>query len=232
MAGVEWSAATVAAACGRDVDAVEERCSALIREHLFLQPRGTVEWPDGTLATRYGFRHALHQQVLYERVPPGAAPGYTGGSATASRPAWGRGREESAAELAMHFARGHDARRAAQYHHHAGENALRRGAHREAVAHLEQGLAQLASLPDGLARVRLELALQHALGVTLMATKGYAAPEVVAAYGQARELCQAGETPLLFSVLVGLWRFLLHPGRADDDARADRGAAADGRGRR
>ena len=29
VAGVEWSAATVGAACGRDVDAVEERCGAL-----------------------------------------------------------------------------------------------------------------------------------------------------------------------------------------------------------
>ena len=70
-----------------------------------------------------------------------------------------------------------------------------------------------ASLPDGLERVRLELALQHTLGVTLMATRGYAAPEVVAAYGRARALCQeAGETPLLFSVLVGLWRFYFTQG--------------------
>ena len=213
VAGVEWSAATVAAACGRDVDAVEERWGALVREHLFLQPRGTVEWPDGTLATRYGFRHALHQQVLYERVPPGRRARLHQRIGDRLETGLGPRARESAAELAMHFARGHDARRAAQYHHHAGENALRRGAHREAVAHLEQGLAQLASLPDSLERVRLELALQHTLGVTLMATKGYAAPEVVAAYGRARELCQqAGETSLLFSVLVGLWRFYFTQG--------------------
>ena len=128
VAGAEWSAATVAAACGHDVDVVEERCGALVRDHLFLQPRGTVEWPDGTLATRYGFRHALHQQVLYERVPPGRRARMHRQIGDRLETGLGPRARESAAELAMHFARGHDARRAAQYHHHAGENALRRGA--------------------------------------------------------------------------------------------------------
>ena len=48
-----------------------------------------------------------------------------------------------------------------------------------------------------------------ALGPALMATKGYAAPEVEHAYARARELCQqVGETPQLFPVLLGLWRVL------------------------
>jgi predicted ATPase len=43
-----------------------------------------------------------------------------------------------------------------------------------------------------------------------MATKGYAAPEVLEIYGRARELCQeVGETPQLFQVLRGLWYFYL-----------------------
>ena len=51
--------------------------------------------------------------------------------------------------------------------------------------------------------------LQIALGVPLMATKGYAAPEVERAYTRARELCQQiGETPQLFPVLWGLWGFI------------------------
>jgi len=44
----------------------------------------------------------------------------------------------------------------------------------------------------------------------LIATKGYAAPEVEKAYTRARELCQqVGETPLLFRVLFGLWAFYI-----------------------
>ena len=36
-----------------------------------LQARGTAVWPDGTVAGRYGFLHALYQEVLYERLPAG-----------------------------------------------------------------------------------------------------------------------------------------------------------------
>ena len=47
----------------------------------------------------------------------------------------------------------------------------------------------------------------------LMATKGFAAPEVEQAYTRARELCQqVGETPQLFPVLFGLWAFYLGRG--------------------
>ena len=46
------------------------------------------------------------------------------------------------------------------------------------------------------------------LGSVLMATKGYAAPEVERVYTRAREFCrQVGETPQLFPVLCGLWGF-------------------------
>src|SRR5438067_7814008 len=43
-----------------------------------------------------------------------------------------------------------------------------------------------------------------------MAAKGQGVPEVQRAYTRARELCrQGGETPELFPVLWGLWRFYL-----------------------
>ena len=46
------------------------------------------------------------------------------------------------------------------------------------------------------------------LGSALMATKGYAAPEVERAYARARTLCQqVEETPELFRVLMGLHMF-------------------------
>ena len=51
----------------------------------------------------------------------------------------------------------------------------------------------------------------------LIATKGWAAPEVEQAYTRARELCQqVGETPQLFPVLFGLWQFYLVRGRVTD----------------
>ena len=49
-----------------------------------------------------------------------------------------------------------------------------------------------------------------ALGASLIATKGYAAPEVGQTYTHARQLCQHLEDPhQLFPVLRGLWNYYL-----------------------
>jgi predicted ATPase len=53
-----------------------------------------------------------------------------------------------------------------------------------------------------------ELRLCLALGTAMIATRGYAAPEVGQIYNQAHALCQRGTpTPQHFPVLVGLWSF-------------------------
>jgi predicted ATPase len=67
--GIQFSAATVAAGLEERVDAVEEWCSPLARRGQFLQSSGVEEWPDGTVASCYRFRHTLYQQVVYDRLP-------------------------------------------------------------------------------------------------------------------------------------------------------------------
>jgi predicted ATPase len=90
----------------------------------------------------------------------------------------------------------------------AGRRAVQRSANMEAVGHLTKGLEVLMALPDTAERIQQELELQTALGPALMAARGFAASEVKQAYARARELCQqVGETPQLFPVLHGLWRF-------------------------
>ena len=80
---------------------------------------------------------------------------------------------------------------------------------RKQSAHLTTALELLKTLPDTPERVQQEITLQLT-GPALMATKGFAAPEVEQAYTRARELCrQVGETPQLFPVLLGLWVFYL-----------------------
>jgi predicted ATPase len=92
------------------------------------------------------------------------------------------------------------------YWQRAGHYALDRSAYTEAMAHLRQGLLLTAALPDTPARLQHELRLSMALGVTLAATQGYAAPDVEHAYLQARECCrQLGDPAPLFTVLRGLW---------------------------
>ena len=110
--------------------------------------------------------------------------------------------------LAHHLTEaGHHAQ-AVGYWQRAGESAVARSAHLEAISHLTKGLAGLQTLPETAERTQQELLLQTTLGPALMITKGFAAPEVEHAYARARVLCQqVGETPQRFAVLRGLWQF-------------------------
>ncbi|WP_437971822.1 protein kinase [Sorangium sp. So ce260] len=90
----------------------------------------------------------------------------------------------------------------------AGEASLISSAHAEAISHLRRGLDLLKQLPETKERTRDEITLQTTLGVPLMITRGYAAPEVEAAYARAHALCrEAGSSPQLFPALWGLWIF-------------------------
>jgi predicted ATPase/DNA-binding winged helix-turn-helix (wHTH) protein len=209
VAGAEFSAA-VAIAGGIDPEDGEERCAALARSGRFLRPGGVTEWPDGTVAGRYAFIHALYQQVLYGHVSVVERVGLHLRTGERLERAYGQRAGEIAGELAMHFEHGRDFARAARYRRQAAENALRQHAYREAADHATRALGLLRAFPESPERIQQELTLQVMLGAALTATQGYAAPEVARTYGRARELCaQVGDTPQLFPVLLGLGRFYL-----------------------
>lgn len=205
VAGVEMSAAAVAAGLAGSLTAAEERCAALARQRRFLQASGVEQWPDGTVAGRYRFRHGLYQQVAYEAMPEGRRIELHRRIGRRLAQGYGGQPGERATELAGHCERGRDYRPAVRYRRQAGENALQRCAYREAADHLTTALTSLARLPETPERIRDEVALLTTLGPALIATKGHAAPEVERAYVRARELCrEMQETPHLFRVLRGL----------------------------
>lgn len=100
------------------------------------------------------------------------------------------------------------------YWYRAGQRALTSSAHAEAVSHLTKGLRSLKNLPAGPQRSGLELGLQMALGLGLIATHGYSSELVLNTFARAQELCgELGESTQLFSVLFGLYMF--HVVRSD-----------------
>ena len=221
-AGTEFSALTAAAGARVTVDAAETCCAGLVRRELFLLSRGVDEWPDGSVAGRYAFRHALCREAVYERVSPGCRAALHRRIGTRLEAALGEATGEGAAELAMHFECGRDTVRAIRHRRRAGEMATQRGAAREAVGHLTRALELLAARPAGPARAEEELALQIALGAPLMAIKGRGAPEVERAYVRAQALCeQVGDAPRHFPALWGL--FLFHRSRGAIAAALDLG---------
>jgi predicted ATPase len=202
VAGVEFVAAALATGLDADAATVEEHCEALVRQQL-LYPLGVTMWPNGTVATRYAFVHALYQQVVYERLGAGRRVRLHQRLGSCLEAAYGERAGEIAAELAEHFVRGQNAQRAVYYMHQAAENALHRCAHVEAIQHLSRGLELLTTLPETPERLQHEIDLLVPLGAAWAQARGWSASEVGQAYARARELCQRlGEPPQLPVVLL------------------------------
>ena len=132
VAGVTFAVVAVAAALQDDVMHTETRCEELVQRHLLRSAEG-LRWPDGTTTVCYGFVHALYQQVVYERLARGRRAHLHQHLGLCLETAYGARATEIAAELAVHFERGHDVRRAVHYWQQAAANAARRSGHHEVI---------------------------------------------------------------------------------------------------
>jgi DNA-binding winged helix-turn-helix (wHTH) protein len=205
VAGVEFAAATAAGDGPAGVEAVEERCAALARHGRLLRATGPVAWADGTVSAGFRFDHDLHRTVLYDRIPAARRARLHAAVADRLERAYGPAVTGHAAELAAHLLAARDHARAVPYLQAAATQALGRSAPREAAGHLEALLAALPHLPEGPERDQAELAAQMTLGPALVAIRGFASPELEAAYTRAHELCVALDRPHeLALVLHGL----------------------------
>jgi predicted ATPase/DNA-binding winged helix-turn-helix (wHTH) protein len=207
VVGDEFAVGPIAAALEVDPLDVERGCESLVRRDL-LERRSIGRAASGELVSRYGFRHAVYRNVLYESIPVGQRQQWHRRIAQSIERESGERASEAAAELALHFEQGRDERAAVRHLAIAAQNALLRSAHREAIGYLRRGLAAASELPDGSERDQSELVLRVCLGVALSATQGYAASEVEETYTRALELCRSrGGSSELFSTLHGLCRF-------------------------
>jgi class 3 adenylate cyclase/predicted ATPase len=157
---------------------------------------------------RYLFKHALVQDTAYQSLLKSRRQQLHQQVAQVLEERFPDTTETQPELLAHHYTEAGLIAQALPYWQKAGERAIERSAYVEAVNHLTRGLEVLKALPDTPERIRQELALQIALGGSLMATQGYASVEVEKVYSRALDLCrQVGETPQLFPVLKGLYLF-------------------------
>ena len=164
--------------------------------------------------TMYVFRHPLIREAAYHSLLKSARAQYHRQIAQVLADKFPEFAETQPGVLAHHYTEAGLNGEALVYWQRAGQRAIERSANVEAIRHAARGLELLAALPDSPEKSQHELILQTTLGPALIATRGYAASEVVSAYTRARELCQElGETPQLFPVLFGLW--LAHLVRAE-----------------
>jgi DNA-binding winged helix-turn-helix (wHTH) protein/tetratricopeptide (TPR) repeat protein len=164
VAGMEFSAASVAAALQRSTGEVEERCDELTRRQLFIRPLGVREWPDRTVASSYEFMHALHRTALYQGIAPTRRRYLHQTIGQREEIGHGDRAGDIASRLAAHFEQGGDDRRAVRYLAEAAETASRRYANGEAVGYVSRALDIAERLPDG-ERVASRLGLLKQLGL-------------------------------------------------------------------
>jgi tetratricopeptide (TPR) repeat protein len=136
----------------------------------------------------YDFSHDKLREAAYARAGSARRMMLHRRVAQALERLHGADLDRVSSQLAAHYERAGWAERAINFYARAAEVALRLYANEEAIELFSRALELLDAEPPTRERDERELALRTALGVPLVAIKGYGAAEVVAVYQRAWEL--------------------------------------------
>ena len=147
--GEEFLSTVVANLLDSDEVKVEEQLAVLAQTHRLIEFRGEEELPDGALATRYAFAHALYQNVFYDEVVSKRRALLHARAGEQLLRHYGDYAPHIAVQLAMHFERGRDWIKAIEFLILAGNNASGMYANVQATEHYTHALELVAKLPPG-----------------------------------------------------------------------------------
>jgi class 3 adenylate cyclase/tetratricopeptide (TPR) repeat protein len=163
------------------------------------------ERPSSAEAASFTFKHALTQEVAYNSVLMERRRVLHERAGNAIEALHAAALDDHLAELAHHYGRSANLRKAVHYLERAGRQALERNAPSEAKVLLSRGLELLKELPDDTERAREEIDLLSTLSYTLLLTASPGALEREAAAVRARELCERlGDETSLTKALMDL----------------------------
>src|SRR4029450_3802653 len=117
----------------------------------------------------YVFKHALIQDAAYQSLLKSTRQQYHQLIAQVLAEDFPYNAETQPEVLAHHYTEAGLSAQAIPYWQRAGQRAIERSAHLEAIAHLSKGLEVLGTLPDTPERAQQELDLQITLGAALSA---------------------------------------------------------------
>jgi class 3 adenylate cyclase/predicted ATPase len=184
-----------------DEETLQHGLQQLVEAELLSQRRSP---PQAT----YFFKHALIQDAAYQSLLKSTRQQYHSQIAQMLEAQFPETKKTQPELLAHHYTEAGLIAQAIPHWQQAGTRATDRSANIEAISHFRKGLALLQTLPASAEHPQQELTLQMFLGVVLMATKGYAAPEVAEVQVRVQALCQqVGESPQLFQALPQLRGF-------------------------
>ncbi|MEO6744471.1 MAG: AAA family ATPase [Caldimonas sp.] len=206
VAGVEFLHAPLADALQIDADELQEVFDALARRGSCLREAGSAALPDGRIAVRYAFVHAVHRHVLYERIGAATRVRLHRRLAAALLAAHAEQTESIAAEVAVHFEKGADPPHAVEHLAIAAHVALGRFAAPDAAAIAQRALGLLASVPDRTPLRDVETALHVTVGVAMAEMKGVVSAESRHAFARTVDLMDGLQaSPARVPAMHGIW---------------------------
>jgi class 3 adenylate cyclase/tetratricopeptide (TPR) repeat protein len=167
-------------------------------EFIYEQPAST--------GVEYVFKHALTQEVAYSSLLIERRKLLHERTGQALELMFANQLDDHLTQLALHYSHSDNLDKAIEFLGRAGQQAIERSAHADAITNLSAAINLLQKLPDSPARDQRELRLQLVCAQALIPLKGFDAAEVERACIRARELCKRlGDPPELFAATVGLW---------------------------
>jgi tetratricopeptide (TPR) repeat protein len=190
------------------LEAVVQAPSQPLQDSLIkLIESGLIEVRGSSSERSYIFKHALIQDAAYETLAKRKRQNLHAAVARALVDKFPDVVESQPEVLAYHYGEAKLTVEALEFWLKAGKKAASRSANKEAIAHLERGLAVLtaASIPSH-ERTRWELLLLVAVGPSVMAIQGYGATESQNVFQRAYDLMdETTLAPERLRILVGLW---------------------------
>jgi class 3 adenylate cyclase/tetratricopeptide (TPR) repeat protein len=215
MPGVK-DVAQLGATIGREfslelIKAVSEQDEATLRHQLgrLVEAEILFEKGRGSRST-YLFKHALIQDAAYQSMLKGKRQQVHERIARVLELEFAEAVKSQPELLAHHYSSAGLASEAIGHWREAGRRSQARSSHAEAVGHFHRGLEQVLLLPESPERDAIELGFQADLSVSLVASRGYASPDLESVHARARDLAERiGDTATLFRIIWGMWALRL-----------------------
>ncbi len=177
VVGAAFVARICAAAANLDPEYFEDLCDGLSRRKQVVRLTGVHRLPDGSVAARYEFLHAIYRDVLYGCQPSGRRARLHARIGHLLEDLYGENSGEIAAELAHHFELGLDWARAATYLLRIADTASSRQVRREATGLLRHALELTRRVPEA-QRAALETGILERLAAIDIASLEMSALEI------------------------------------------------------
>ncbi len=197
--GREFTFQVLSAITPLDLDTLQAELTSLVNADLVHQ-RGFFP------RARFTFKHALVQDIAYESLLRKTRQQWHGRIADVLISRATQLGESSPELLAHHYTEAGQTLAAINFWAKAGLQAQERSAHKEAISHFRKGLALVETLDESTERDTLEFQFLIPLGVSLLTTQGYAAPEVGPVFERAQIFgSKLTEPTVQFHIHWGIW---------------------------